>query len=111
MSDEYIIYSYSRKQAIEDGVLIDVSERAKQFGVKYPLAITDTLWTRFITNPYYQVNEAGKLSDVLMMFVWAARKIAGNEVHFKVLFATETGHNEEVGLWAFIGIGDTPEPV
>jgi len=32
--DWNIIFSYTRRQAIEDGVLIDVTEQAKQMGFK-----------------------------------------------------------------------------
>jgi type I site-specific restriction endonuclease len=31
-----VIYSYTRKQAIEDGVLVDITEMAKEAGIKYP---------------------------------------------------------------------------
>lgn len=34
------IFSYSRKQAIADGVLVDVSEMAREAGFKYPVAVT-----------------------------------------------------------------------
>src|ERR1019366_7436165 len=37
-----VIYSYTRKQAIEDGVLVDITEMAKEAGIKYPVAITST---------------------------------------------------------------------
>ena len=37
MNDE-IIYAYTRAQAIEDGVLADVSEVAKEAGFRYPVA-------------------------------------------------------------------------
>ena len=43
-----LIYSYSRKQAIEDGVLVDVSEMAKEAGFKFPVAMTNTVWTELI---------------------------------------------------------------
>lgn len=37
------IYIYTRKQAIEDGVLIDVTETAKEAGFKVPVAVTCAL--------------------------------------------------------------------
>ena len=40
MSDE-LIFSYTRKQAIKDGVLIDVSKTAKEAGMRYDTAVTD----------------------------------------------------------------------
>ena len=34
----------SRAQAIEDGVLVDVSDIAKEAGFRYPVALTSALW-------------------------------------------------------------------
>lgn len=42
------IYSYSREQAIQDGVLIDITGIAKEAGFKWPVAITDTLYHQYI---------------------------------------------------------------
>ncbi|EQD56202.1 hypothetical protein B1B_09022, partial [mine drainage metagenome] len=39
-----LIYSYSRADAIRDGVLVDVSERAKRAGIKHPTACTAGVW-------------------------------------------------------------------
>ena len=35
-----VIYTYTRAQAIEDGVLIDATEMAKETGFKWPVALT-----------------------------------------------------------------------
>ncbi len=35
-----VIHTYTRAQAIEDGVLIDVSETSSEAGFKWPAAIT-----------------------------------------------------------------------
>jgi hypothetical protein len=42
------IYSYTREQALADGILVDVSKMAKQAGFKIPMAVTDTLWHSFV---------------------------------------------------------------
>ncbi|WP_320008659.1 DUF6573 family protein [Maridesulfovibrio sp.] len=39
-----VIFSYTRKQAIEDGNLIDVIEQAKQTGFKVPVAVSLNLY-------------------------------------------------------------------
>lgn len=39
-----VIHGYSRTQAIEDGVLIDVSTAAREAGIKYPCAVTRAVW-------------------------------------------------------------------
>jgi hypothetical protein len=43
MDENEIIYSYTRKQAIADGVLIDVTELAKEAGFKCPVAFTSSV--------------------------------------------------------------------
>ena len=39
-----VVASYSRAQAIEDGVLIDVTAMAREAGFKWPVALTHTAW-------------------------------------------------------------------
>ncbi|WP_319760545.1 DUF6573 family protein [Maridesulfovibrio sp.] len=46
-----MIYSYTRKQAIEDGNLIDVTGQAKETGFKVPVAVSLNLYERYITPP------------------------------------------------------------
>ncbi|WP_432735717.1 DUF6573 family protein [Maridesulfovibrio sp. FT414] len=43
-----MIYSYTRKQALEDGNLIDVTEQAKGTGFKVPVAVSLNLYERYI---------------------------------------------------------------
>ena len=38
------IYRYTRAQAIEDGVLVDVTETAREAGFRCPVAITHAAW-------------------------------------------------------------------
>ncbi|MDC7227534.1 MAG: hypothetical protein PQJ61_12285 [Spirochaetales bacterium] len=44
MKDWELIYSYSRDDAMRDGVLRDVTYLAKQYGFRLNTAITETLW-------------------------------------------------------------------
>ncbi len=39
-----VVSSYTRTQAIEDGVLVDVSEMAQEAGFKHPVALTRAVW-------------------------------------------------------------------
>ncbi len=68
-----VIYSYSRKQAIEDGVLVDVSETATEAGITFPTAVTRAVWDDYIEwsdedskRQTYQ-DQSGRLWDVLFM--------------------------------------------
>jgi hypothetical protein len=39
-----VIHRYTRAGAIRDGVLIDVSQTAREAGVRHPVALTRALW-------------------------------------------------------------------
>ena len=45
------ISAYTRAQAIEDGILVDVSETAREAGFKIPVAVTRTVWNRLVALP------------------------------------------------------------
>jgi hypothetical protein len=64
-----LIHSYSCAQAIEDGVLIDVTQTAKEAGIRYPVALTKAVWERCVTVPpgVQCQDEAGRLWDVLWL--------------------------------------------
>ncbi|MCY4547688.1 MAG: hypothetical protein OXC28_04915 [Defluviicoccus sp.] len=70
-----VLSAYPRAQAIEDGVLVDVSETAREAGFNIPVAVTRTVWSRLIALPDgyrgFQ-DERGRLWDVL----WMARHYA-----------------------------------
>lgn len=115
MTDEFqVIYSYSRQQAIEDGVLINVSATARQLGIVYPVAITDTVWHGYIEpsakSKSLGQSVMGRLWDVLWMFRIKAHVKTAPRLHFQVYFLMD-GKMELVELKAVCGPGDTPAPV
>ncbi len=65
-----VISVYTRAQAIEDGILVDVSETAREAGFRIPVAVTRTVWRRLVALPEgyrgFQ-DERGRLWDVLWM--------------------------------------------
>ena len=46
-----VIYAYTRAQAIEDGVLIDVTAAAREAGIKHPTALTSAVWADYVAVP------------------------------------------------------------
>jgi hypothetical protein len=83
-----VIFSYTRKQAIEDGVLIDITEMAKEAGIKYPVAITSTAFFGYVApDPMLPGQDLkGRLWDLFTMFKLAAKRTDGPEILFKVQF-------------------------
>jgi hypothetical protein len=69
-----IIHTYTRAQAIADGVLIDITSMAQEAGWRWPVAITHGAWHRCVSWPRTdgRQTEDGRLWDV----VWMARGAA-----------------------------------
>ena len=67
--------TYTRAQAIEDGILVDVSGTAREAGFNIPVAVTRAVWDSLVALPAgyrgFQ-DERGRLWDVL----WMARHYA-----------------------------------
>ncbi len=69
--DEWdFVFTYTRAQALQDGVLLDVSERARQAGFRLPVAVTAALWQDVAAIPpsYQGIQDVqGRLWDLLWM--------------------------------------------
>ena len=114
--DWNVIYSYTRAQAIADGVLIDVTAVAKATGFKVPTVITDNLYRQYVEVPTGLQAEgqstAGRLHDLLTLALFAARSSKGTDrVYFNVSFLMGPGRSETINIIAHIGPGDHAEPV
>jgi hypothetical protein len=115
-----VISSYSRAQAIADGVLVDLSEWAgagpggMMGGFKIPVAITQALWTTIESIPESQKGHQdvrGRAHDVLWMASCAARSGGKrSRVPFEVLMHVREG-KRKLRLFIDVGPGDRAEPV
>jgi len=73
-----VIYSYTWDDAINDGTFIRIPEELSKQLFKYPMAITNTIWSRYIEG--YDIN--GRLWDILWMM--KNGKKDGSDCYFKV---------------------------
>ncbi|KJS03728.1 MAG: hypothetical protein VR68_00715 [Peptococcaceae bacterium BRH_c4a] len=109
-----VFYSYTRKQALEDGVLLDVTQVAAEAGFKYPVAVTKRLWDEVVTpddeSKEYGQSEEGRLWDVLWMCMIAAKYSKGSEIKFQ-LYVQNGGRERLISLKAVCHSGDEAEPV
>jgi hypothetical protein len=109
-----VVSRYTRAQAIEDGVLIDVSAVAREAGIKYPVALTAAVWARCVTVPPGVLcqDESGRLWDVLWMLRVGIQRAAGRVVLFSlhVRHSNRSGTPPLVHLKAVCGPGDQGEP-
>ena len=106
-----IIFSYTRKQAIEDGILIDVSALAKEAGFKVPVALTVELYADYIKTELPGQDETGRLWDTLFMLALAAKNTADSILYYCVIYRMDDEKDENVTIKAVIGPGDQGEPV
>lgn len=117
MQEGECIFSYTRAQAIADGVLINVTEAARKAGLRYPVAVTDSLYHQYIEPSDILESEgqtiSGRLMDVLMLLVFEINRTQGNtsELHFKVSFLMDAMKTETVGVWSVVNGGDDGNPV
>jgi hypothetical protein len=114
--DADLIHAYTRADAIRDGVLIDVSQTAKEAGFAYLVALTRAVWERCVAVPPGVLcqDEAGRLWDVLFLLRDAiGRSNSGPEVRFAVHVRNDNreGTPPLVQLKAVCGPGDQGEPV
>lgn len=111
-----LIYSYTRAQAIEDGVLVDVTAQAAQLGFKVHTVVTDHLYNGYVVPPAGLEGNgqsvAGRLQDLLFRTLIEANRHGGRDrAEFDVLFLMAPGRWDTVHVVAAIGPGDQGEPV
>ena len=116
--DAPVIFSYTRAQAIEDGVLVDLTAWAAETGFKIPVACTAAVWNGYVVPPpgteKLGQSERGRAHDVLWLLYCAIRGSRGTnqeQLLFKVIFLQAAQRHEHVVLKAHCGPGDEGEPV
>ncbi|MCA9366757.1 hypothetical protein KC887_00630 [Candidatus Kaiserbacteria bacterium] len=67
---------YTGQQAIEDGLLVEVTETAREAGFNWPVALTAEVWADIQAIPASQSHQdvSGRLWDVLSMLFFAIRR-------------------------------------
>ncbi len=117
------VYSYTRAMALADGVLVDISETAKEAGIKYPVAVSEAVWKKYIewhqddsAKQVYQ-DQSGRLWDVCWMArcgIISAGKGNACETLFELYCVPRDGASKDSQLTTLkihIGGGDDGEPV
>ena len=120
VGESEVIYAYTRAQALEDGVLVDVSAMAGEAGFRFPTVITADLHAALTPNRRERSlgqSYEGRLWDVLFLASMAARRtIWDSQAAFSVSLAVCPGERgrlrrRTLHLWIVIGPGDIGEPV
>lgn len=120
--DAEIISTYSRAQAIEDGVLVDLRQGeleslVKEAGFKYPMACTVEVFSECVglTKAAEKAGNdiKGRLWDILWMLKLAIKacRPGTTRIPFKVLVVRDRVRPTLTELVAVCGPGDNMEPV
>lgn len=111
-----VISSYSRAQAIEDGVLVELDVTRREAGFTCSVALTRAVYE--IVNPSDALKAqgqswAGRAWDLLMILRYEIKRAGGeNLIEFAPLFILEPGGEPKpVKLKSLAGPGDRGELV
>ncbi|HEY3855482.1 MAG TPA: DUF6573 family protein [Verrucomicrobiae bacterium] len=76
MTDERILYSYTRAQAIGDGFQIEVTPTAKDAGIVFPVFLTRAVYDAYVVIPPGVEGQdgLGRLWDILWMLRFAIQR-------------------------------------
>ena len=116
-----LVFTYTRVEALADGVLLDVTPLAREAGFQIPVALTVGLWATYGAPDKTPAGDQGTVWDLLWMLRCAAigilpakleRHPHGETLWFE-LELTPHGKTqpELVQLKAISGGGDDGEPV
>jgi hypothetical protein len=117
-----VISTYTRAQAIQDGVLIDAGAMANEAGFKWPVAVTSAAWAECVawteddSDRQVHQDQSGRLWDVLYMASHAIRTSASasDRLLFQLYRVPRDGRSTEAELTTLkliVGPGDQGEPV
>lgn len=117
-----MIYTYTRRQAIADGMLVDVTATAREAGVTFPVAMTAAAYADCVEwNDEIESRKggtgnsvSGRLWDVVWMFRNQAARGRGSVIDFELYRIPTEGRGtraRRVTLKAVCGPGDDAEPV
>jgi hypothetical protein len=115
LEDAEVIHVYTRAQALADGVLVDVTDTAKEAGFRIPVALTAAVWSDCVAWPANDSaqDERGRLWDLLYLAAFEARRRRHAQIRSFRLWRVPCGGRipESIRLALHIGPGDTAEPV
>lgn len=97
-----VIFSYTREDAINDGIYIKVNGEAKEAGIHFPVCISSNLYHKHIDPKQMPVGQDkdARLWDVLHTFRNSAMENGGSFMKFEVYFLNEDLSGKLVTLCA-----------
>lgn len=109
-----VLYTYSRSQAVADGLQVEVSKVAEEAGIRFPVFLTRAVYDSFVIVPTGVTgqDEAGRLWDLVWMLRFAIRKAQHGQA--RLPFALYVRNNNKaprlIKLVAMCGPLDIDDP-
>ena len=110
--DDSLIFKYTRREALEDGEQIDVSDTAREAGFCFPVFMTRAVWVTYVAVPdgVQGQDEAGRFWDILTMLRWQIKGCRGTKLFFRLFVRNGKGRLKLVELKAVCGPTDIDNP-
>ena len=109
-----VVYSYTRKQALADGVQVEVTKTAQEAGIKFPMFLTRAVFDAYVAVPPNVTgqDEAGRLWDVVWMTRFAIMRSHGHTDRLPVALyvRNDNGAAKLIKLIATCGPLDIDDP-
>jgi hypothetical protein len=109
-----VIYSYTRSQAVADGMQVEVSKLAAEAGIRFPVFLTRSVYDAYVSVPpdVAGQDEAGRLWDVVNLLKFAIRKAQPGQARlpFALYVRNDNRRPRLVKLVAMCGPLDIDDP-
>jgi hypothetical protein len=109
-----VLYTYSRSQAVADGLQVEVSKVAEEAGIRFPVFLTRAVYDSFVRVPpgVTGQDEAGRLWDIVWMLRFAIRKAQPGQARlpFALYVRNANKASRLIKLVAMCGALDIDDP-
>lgn len=109
-----VLYSYTRAQAVADGVQMEVTSVALEAGIRFPAFLNRTVFDSYVAVPpgVSGQDEAGRLWDIVWMLRFAIGKAAPGQSRLPFALYVKNGNRAPrlVKLIAMCGALDANDP-
>lgn len=108
-----VVYAYTRRQALEDGVQVEVTNLAREVGFTVRIFVTRAVVADYVTVPdgVTGQDEMGRLWDILTLAWFAARRAPSDQDTLSFILRVQMpGGLRVVRLWMQIGAVDIDNP-
>ncbi len=109
-----IIHSYSRGQALKDGVQVNVSKAAREAGIRFPVYLTREVFDKYVVVPkgVESQHENARLWDLVWCLRNAIRRSPkdAERIPFKIYVRNDNDRARLVDLFASCGPKDIDDP-